>query len=440
MFNVAPLPRLRLYTTRSLYRRLAGEIATGQFRHGDADIGRFEQAVAAFIAGEELSSFQAVVMPMARVAIYHAVKDIVRPGAAVVMSPYTIADVVNMVIAAGARPVFADVDAASGNLRVDEVARLIDDDTGAVLATHFYGCAADIVEIAKICRERKVPLIEDAAQAFGCAVNGRKVGTFGDVGIFSFGMAKNVNAFYGGLALTREPALAKRLRAALEDYPMERPRTYLPRLVRGAITDIVTFPPFFKLISFWFFRWAFLQDVQAVNNQLRIDVDPTRSDTLPIDYQRRMSPAQARALLPQLRGVDAANRERIRKANLYFEGLKDVAEIVLPPFRQDGSHIYMCFCVQAPDRRALVRFMMQRGADIPEGHHRNCADLPCFEAFARECPVARKVAASVLYLPTYPRYDDAEIHRNVSLIRQFYGYRPVAASDAAKEQPRREAA
>src|SRR4051812_32846748 len=105
-------------------------------------------------------------MPMARVAIYEVVKAIIRPGASVVMSPYTIADVVNMVIAAGGRPVFADVDPRSGNLSPTELPRLIDKDTGAVLATHFYGCAADIVEIANICRERNVPLIEDSAQAF----------------------------------------------------------------------------------------------------------------------------------------------------------------------------------------------------------------------------------------------------------------------------------
>lgn len=433
MTTIAPLPRFRLYTSLSLYGRLAGDMIMGRFHRGNEDVSRFERAVAAFIAGDEAPSFHAVAMPMARVAIYQTVKAIVRPGAAVVMSPYTIADVVNMVIAAGARPVFADVDAQSGNLRADEVARLIDDNTGAVLATHFFGCAADIVEIAQICQERNVLLIEDAAQAFGCAVHGRKVGTFGDVGIFSFGMYKNVNAFYGGLALTRDEALAGRLRAALDSYPVEPLGIYLPKFAKGLITDVLTSPPVFKLLSFWFFRWAFLKDIQAINNTLRIDVDPKRSDTLPADYLRRVSPGQARALLPQLQEVDSANWERIRKASLYFEGLKDVAEVVQPPSKIDGSHIYNYFCIQVPNRRELVRYMLEHGADAPEGHHRNCADLPCFEAFARQCPVARQVAASLVFLPNYPRYSDAEIHRNVSLIREFYGY--AAALPASGRGP-----
>jgi dTDP-4-amino-4,6-dideoxygalactose transaminase len=336
------------------------------------------------------------------------------------MSPYTIADVVNMVIAAGARPVFADVDPATGNLRIDEVARLIEDDCGAVLATHFYGCAADISELARLCRSQRIPLIEDAAQAFGCAVNGQKVGTFGDVGIYSFGLYKNINGVFGGLVLTQDAELAARLRQAVAAAPSEPLASYLPRLAKGAVTDLLTQPLIFKLFSFWVFRWAFLREIDAINTKLVIDVDPKRLDEIPSKYLRRMSPAQARVLLPQLNGIEAANRARIRKAGLYFEGLAEISEVTLPPLRTDGSHIYTAFCLQAPDRRALVRFLLEHGADLAESYHRNCADLPCFEAFARECPNARRFAADAVYLPIYPRYPDQEIRRNVTLIRRFY--------------------
>jgi len=428
MLNAAPLPRFRLYTSPSLYARLAAEILTGRFYRGEDAIDRFEHAVATFLNSDNKPSLRCVAMPMARVAIYCAVKALVHPGESVVMSPYTIADVVNMVIAAGARPIFADVDPESGNLRIDEVERLIDNNTGAVLATHFYGCAADVAEIARICRQRKVWLIEDAAQAFGCKLHSRRVGTFGDVGIFSFGMYKNINAFYGGAAVVRDEDLEARLRAEIANYPREPLATYVPRLIKGVITDALTYPPVFKSFSFWLFRWAFLKNVHAINNRLVIDIDPKRTDTIPQDYLRRMSPAQARVLLPQIAGVEAANRERIRKAKLYYQGLKDISEIVLPPHRSDGSHIYTYYCIQVSDRRRLVRFMMKHGADTPESYHRNCADLPCFEAFARECPTARSVASSLVYLPTYGRYSDAEIRRNIGLIRDYYGYDQLDSS------------
>jgi dTDP-4-amino-4,6-dideoxygalactose transaminase len=421
MEGFAPLPRLRLYTSGALYGRLIREMATRQFSQGREDVRAFETAVAERLGGRD-AGFDAIAAPMARVGIYLTIKKLIRPGANVVMSPYTIADVVNMVIAAGGRPVFGDVHPASGNLRADEVARLIDRDTGAVLATHIYGCAADITEIARICRERDISLVEDAAQAFGCTVEGRPVGTFGDAGIFSFGMYKNVNAFYGGMVVTRDARLAQQIRREIETYPLESVQTFLPKLLHGVATDTLTHPTIFKAFSFWFFRWAFIHEIDAVNSRLRIDIDPKRMDVLPTSYKRQMSPGQARALLPQLKSVQAATEERVRKAALYFEGLDDVKEVKVPPAHWDGRHIYMCFPVKAPDRRRLVRFMLQRRADIAEGHHRNCADLPCFEEFARECPVAREVANSTIFLPTYPQYADKEIARNISLIREFYGH------------------
>src|SRR6185503_17787272 len=102
-----------------------------------------------------------------------AVKALIKPGRKVILSPYTIADVVNMVVCAGGEPVFADIERETCNVDAAEVERLIDDQTGAVMVTHFYGLACDIERIAKICKDRNVPLIEDAAQAFGVRVNGK---------------------------------------------------------------------------------------------------------------------------------------------------------------------------------------------------------------------------------------------------------------------------
>jgi perosamine synthetase len=235
---------------------------------------------------------------------------------------------------------------------------------------------------------------------------------------------------FGGLVLTRDAELAACLRRDIAAAPSEPLASYLPRLAKGAVTDVLTQPLIFKLFSFWFFRWAFSREIDAINTKLVIDVDPKRLDEIPPKYLRRMAPAQARVLLPQLNGVEAANRERIRKAGLYFEGLGDVSEITLPPFRTDGSHIYTAYCIQAPDRRALVRYLLEHGADVAESYHRNCADLPCFEAEARECPTARRFAACAVYLPIYPRYPDHEIRRNVALIRRFYGYASDRRSDS----------
>ena len=412
--KIGPMPRLRLYTTPSCYAQIAGELLTGRARSGE-DIAKLEATIS-----ERLGVRHAIAMPMARVGIYATIKSLVEPGQKVILSPYTIADVVNMVVCAGGIPVFADIDRANCNIDPESVAALIDEDTGAVLATHFYGTSCDVEAIAEICNRHGVPLVEDAAQAFGAVINGRPTGTFGKAGIFSFGMYKNVNAFFGGMVVTDDEELAGDLRQTIASWPDQPLVGYAKKVVSGLITDTVLHPLLFRTFFFRFFRWAFLNDIDAINNNLKIDVAPELKRELPQDYRIRMTPLQARLILRQLDSVDMTTQKRIRAAEQWHEGLKDIDELILPPLRRDGSCVYWYFPIQYERRHELVAHALRHGRDITESYHRNCADLACFSEFARDCPNARATAASVIYLPTYPKYGAREIARTIEVIRAYF--------------------
>jgi perosamine synthetase len=289
------------------------------------------------------------------------------------------------------------------------------------MVTHFYGLACDIERISEICRRRGVPLIEDAAQAFGARVNGRPVGTFGSAGIYSFGMYKNVNSFLGGMLVTNSDVLKEKVSSELAQLPLQGTGELLQKVAQAARVDVATFPPLFRLAIFWLFRYAFLHDVDAVNNRLKIDLDPELKTQMPKDYLVRMTPLQARMILGQLDRVDRDAWRRIEAAKIYHRGLSDIPDIICPPLRDDFSHIYWYFPIQVEDRHALVGYAMKHGRDITESHHRNCAALPCFLHWYRDCPHARATADSLIYLPTYPRYTDAEIEKTVGVIRHFFG-------------------
>lgn len=414
MLVAAPNPRTRLYTTRSLYARALSEMATGRAWRGD-DVARLEQAVAS-----RLGTPHAVAVPMARVGIYLTVKALIRPGQRVVMSSYTIADVVNMVVCAGGVPVFADTEPNTCNIDAAEVDRLIDERTGLVLATHFYGLACDIERIAEICRRHGVPLVEDSAQAFGTRVGGRPAGTFGTAGIFSFGLYKNVTSFLGGMVVTADARLRDRLTAEMASWPRESAARLLPRLGKGLMADMVTWPPAFKSLFFWVLRFAYLRNIGAVNNQLKIDVDPRLVTTVPTDYLARLTPLQARLALPQLARADDDTKQRIAAAMIYDQGLRDLPELLLPPLRTDGSHAYTNYPVRYADRDRLVRFLSRHLRDIQVSHHRNCAALPCFAEWRRDCPNAEATSRTLIYLPTYPSYGLGEVRRTVAGIRRYF--------------------
>lgn len=414
MFS-APQPRSRLYTTASAY---AGILAGAAFNwEAGEQVAALEKALA-----EYLSVAHVVAVPQARVGIYLTLKHLLRSGRKIVLSPYTIADVVNMVVCAGAIPLFADV-AADGSCNIDaaQVAALLDQerDVGAVMVTHFYGLACDMNPLREACARAGVPLIEDAAQAFGARTPAGLVGTIGDAGIFSFGLLKNVTGFLGGAVATNDADLARKIREELETYPVAPRGLLAKKAAKGSAFDLATSPPVFASAVYWLFRYAYLNDKEFFKNQLDTDANPVAYKTFPRRYACRMSGAQAAVIGAQLDRCASHSAERIGKAELYYEGLKDLPGLTLPPQRQDGSHIYYYYTILARDRDGLARAMTRQYRDVQISHHRNCASLPCFAEFARSCPNAEAASRQALYLPTYPGYRVDQVEANIAAIRRY---------------------
>jgi dTDP-4-amino-4,6-dideoxygalactose transaminase len=417
----APQPRSRLYTTAAAYARGATAALSG-IGYESEGVAALERALEGLHPG-----CHAVAVPMARVGIYLTLKRLIRRGQKVILSPYTISDVVNMVLCAGGIPVFADIEeGGSCNIDARSVVQLLDstDDVGAVLVTHFYGLICDIDPILEACRRRSIPVIEDAAQAFGARWKGARAGSLADAGILSFGLLKHVTGFVGGAVLTRHEELAQRIRQDLEAFTVFPRKALLKHMMTGAGFDLATSPPIFDTTVYWLFRHAYLHDVKFFNNKLDTDSAPVSYSSFPNRYAYRMSGVQADIITSQFASFEKNVEERIAKARLYAAGLDGVPGLTIPPMRTDGSHIYVYYSVLAHDRDELGRAMTRGLRDVQISHHRNCASLECFSAFHRDCPNAERASRQVLYLPVYPGYGEDQIRANIDAIRRFAGGSP----------------
>ena len=415
----SPRSRARFYARSTNYTAVARDALLRRIHEGD-DVAKIERDFAAFLGVNH-----AIAMPQARVGIYMTLKHFTAKKKKVILSPYTIHDVINMVICAGATPVFADIDRKTCNIDTQEVAKLIDDDTGAVMVTHLHGLACDIEGVRDICRAKGVPLVEDTSQSLGARVAGQRLGTFGDAGIFSFGMAKNVNSLYGGLVTTDRDDLATQLRAELAPLPYFETEKLLKRAAFCLTGDVMTADVVFPLSTFWIFRFGYLHQVEALNKRWRGEDAPTIKEQIPEHYLRRMTPMQARLLAPQIPQIDRLSEIRIGYARIY-DALSSIPDIITPPLREDGSHIYLNYPIQVPDRHALLRYLMQHGRDLTVQHMGNNADYDAYQRWYRDCPNARATGTSVLLLPSYSGYGEREVRKNVELIQRYF------ASDRAK--------
>ncbi|HEY8270119.1 MAG TPA: DegT/DnrJ/EryC1/StrS family aminotransferase [Pseudobdellovibrionaceae bacterium] len=421
MSQGAPNPRYRIYSKLWYYTRFFSDLMFGKFHKGN-DVELLEDKLKS-----RFGVRNAVCTPMARVGIYLAVKNLIKPGQKVIMSPYTIADVVNMVIAAKGVPLFADIERATCNIRADEVARLITQpNVGAVLITHLHGLAASVAEIQQICEKHNIPMLEDCAQAFGTVVGGRPVGCFGKAGIYSLGMYKNINSWYGGFVITNDDSLAQVLRKEISSWPYQNTFFIFKRMFKSLKADVLTIPILFKSFTFWIFKHGFINDIEFINKFVRTELDTRRHDEFPERYKGKLTPYQARLALSQLDLINPDTEIRIKYADKYRLALSGYSDLILPPTVDKFVHMYTYFPIQYKERDTLIKWMMKFDRDLAAQHLKNCADLESFKEFYRDCPNARATAEQVILLPTYPRYGYEDVEKNIEVLKAFF--KPVTAA------------
>lgn len=152
-----------------------------------------------------------ICVPNGTMALELALRAVgVGPGDEVITTPYTFIATASAALGLGAKPIFVDIDPATGNLDPAQVAPAITNKTKAILPVHIGGNPADLDGLLDVANQHGIPLVEDACQAWGAAWRGRPVGAIGALGTFSFQASKNVTAGEGGIVITNDDALHDR--------------------------------------------------------------------------------------------------------------------------------------------------------------------------------------------------------------------------------------
>jgi perosamine synthetase len=171
-------------------------------------LSEFEQAIAAYIG----SPF-AVAVNSGTSALHLAVRCLdLQEGDEVIVPSFAFAAIANVLLQERLTPAFVDIDPCTLNITPAAIEAAIGPRTRAVLVVHTFGYPAEIDDIREITRRRKLALIEDACEALGAEVRGKKVGTFGDAAVFAFYPNKQITTGEGGILITADPNMARRAR------------------------------------------------------------------------------------------------------------------------------------------------------------------------------------------------------------------------------------
>ncbi len=341
---------------------------SGWFILGD-EVRAFEEAFAAYC-----ETRFAIGVGNGTDALMLALKVLdIGPGDEVITVPMTAAFGAFAITMNGATPVFVDIDAATGNMDTTLLEAAITPRTKAIMPVHLYGQAADLGAIMAIAERHGIPVVEDAAQAHGALYDGKRVGSIGLLGGFSFYPSKNLGAAGdGGAVTTNDPALAERVRMLRNGGQ------------RGKYEHIV----------------------QGVNS--------------------RLDELQAAVLLVKLAHLDDWNAARRRLAYRYDELLAGT-NLELPAERPGAppeGHIWHLYAVRHPRRDALAAYLKERGIGTAV-HYPTALHLqPAFASLGLgpgAFPVAERQAREELSLPLYPEMTNDDVDYVASAIRAFEG-------------------
>ncbi|MDQ3811675.1 MAG: DegT/DnrJ/EryC1/StrS family aminotransferase [Chloroflexota bacterium] len=337
---------------------IARVLDSGWFLMG-AELDAFERAFAAYHGLTE----PAIGVGSGTDAIHIGLRALgVQPGDEVLVPANAGVPPVAATVAAGAVPVFCDVDPHTFGLDPARVAPAITPRTRTIVVVHLYGQPAAVDAIMRIAAARGVRVLEDCAQAHGARLNGQLVGTFGDAAAFSFYPTKNLGALGdGGAILTRDPAVGERAR----------------------------------LLRVYGWRERYLSEVHSTVS--------------------RLSELQAAVLSVRLRHLEEGNAARRRLAARYQAGLSG-APVLLPP----PGGVFHLFVIRSAYREALRAFLAERGIDT-DVHYPLAADMqPAYRQFGRgPLPVTAQLTREVLSLPLYPELAEADVDYVVEQVRAF---------------------
>ena len=289
----------------------------------------------------------------------------VGPGDEVITVPFTFVATVAAIIYTGARPVFVDIEPVSFTIDASRIEAAITPNTKAIVPVHLYGQPADMDPILEIARRRGLVVIEDAAQAHGAEYKGRRAGSLGDMGCFSFYPAKNLGAYgEGGAVVTSNPAYDRTIRI-LRDWGGGKKYEHL---LKG--------------------------------------------------YNYRMDGMQGAILRVKLRRLEAWNEAR-RQHGAAYRRLLSPAGVRVPIELPYARHVYHVYAIRTARRADLQNHLQAAGVQtaihypIPVYLQPAYSDLGCRQG---DFPVSEQAAAEVLSLPIYAELTNDQVAAVAGLV------------------------
>jgi dTDP-4-amino-4,6-dideoxygalactose transaminase len=357
--------------TKEFDRAIREVIDTSSFAGGPS-VEKFEEEFAAFCG-----SSYAIGVGNGTDALWLTLLALgIGEGDEVITVPNTFIATAEAITYCKARPVFVDVDQNTFTMNPAKLEKCLTERTKAIIPVHLFGQPADMDPILQFARAHGLFVVEDAAQAHGAEYKGRKAGTIGDAGCFSFYPGKNLGAFgEAGGVVTNDPELRKQIKM-LRDHGQSR--------------------KYYHSLMGW---------------------------------NCRMDGIQGAVLSIKLRHLNEANSLRRKRAAQYNQALDGIDGILTPVEASYTRHVYHVYAIRVPERDAIMRQLQEKGVGcavhypVPIHLQEACRSL----GYAKGAfPVSENLAEEFVSLPMFPELTEEQIEYVASSVSDVVGVEAFA--------------
>lgn len=409
------LPRIWLdFTIKDLIATFLQLISININRLSDHVI-EFENLFADYIGTKNAISF-----PSARAGMFFTLKALnFQKDDEIILPAFAFYVDAEMVVLAGLKPIFIDIDLDTGNIDLDMIEQKINSKTKAIFITHLNSIPVNMDKIVKIAQKYNLRILEDCARACGVEHNNRKVGSF-DIGFFSFGSGKNFYLYNGGMVTSSDNELTTKLQNIKKTFNNQSILQLYLQILKGLCLKILYTPIIFRFTLFPLTKQYHINKIKKYETLFKFKMFEYTLNSIP-NFKIKMNSIQATRGIIQLTKIDKRNQQRSKNVNILKTELKNEQGVTILGSKLNKSNTIFYCAIYTNRKTKLQKYLLENKIDVNDESACNTSTLKRFIKYKNSsCKNADILNNNILFIPVHPNLSKNDLIYIASKIKNFF--------------------
>ncbi len=361
----------------------------------------------------------------ARIGLFHILSFLKKKNKVrnkIILSSFTVFDMINMVLLSGFEPIFVDHYADSSQIDIEELKKKVGkfkNEIGAILLTHYNVNNSELIEISNICKANKITLIEDCAISIGSKYNNDYVGKFGDYSIFSFGFYKFINVLSGGMVFSKDEEFYNYVIEIEKSWKEVKIYNLYKLIFKSIFVRFMSSNFIFNFI-FPIIKLSYKKNIMPIKKFLINDPNPHIKKKFPKEYEFKLSNFQINDIIFQFKNLEQKRKLRAENYYAYLNGINNKKIIFFHNSKNLlNDNAYLNFPIIVDDKKRFIDYMLDNNIDLNPQFYRSVDQISLFAEYSDNISKIHDTVCKLVTFPTYSQISKSYIKKTIEIINKY---------------------